>query len=62
MQIPSIDSVPSREHAHSLAVEWQDWQSKQNLSWFDVMQWGDFFTEVGQKFDLLNEFKENGIC
>ena len=42
----------------------QDWQHDFNCiaySWDDLAGWGDFFAEIGRKFGLLREFRENGI-
>jgi len=61
MEIPAIETVQNKEQAHDLAVEWQHWQSEQSLSWAEVAEWCDFFEALGKKFDLTEEFHENGI-
>jgi hypothetical protein len=62
MIIPPIESVETKEQAHDLAVEWQHWQSEQSMSWGESADWSAFFEQLGEKFDLTEEFKENGIC
>lgn len=55
-------AVRTAEEAHELAVQWQDWQSEQSLSMGDLAEWSSFFQEIGERFDLIDEFKENAIC
>lgn len=44
-----------------LAKDWQDWQAEQSLSYGDVAEWSWYFTKLARKFELTDEFKENGI-
>lgn len=62
MTIPTIESVQSAEQARTLAIDWQHWQSEQSLSWGETGDWSAFFEQLGEKYGLLEEFKENGIC
>lgn len=61
MTIPSIETIETKEQAHDLAVDWQDWQSRQSLSYGEIAVWQALFREVADKFGLTAEFKENGI-
>ena len=61
MQIIPIDSFISRHQARLYAVEWQYWVSLKNLSYSELAQWHELFTELGVMFDLTDEFKENCI-
>lgn len=49
------------EEARQYAIDWQNWQVDQNLSYGELAEWQAIFTELGEKFDLTEEFKENGI-
>ena len=52
----------TREDARSYAIEWQKWVSDtQNLSYSELAEWQEYFVMVGEKFNLTEEFKENGI-
>jgi hypothetical protein len=59
MRIPTTDSVQTREAAIQLAKTWQ--HSEGPHSWLEVAQWSDLFAQLGAKFDLTEEFKENGL-
>jgi hypothetical protein len=62
MTIPPIESVTTQEQGHDLAVQWQSWQSEQNLDLVELGEWQDFFEKVAEKFPgLKDEFKENAI-
>jgi hypothetical protein len=51
----------TQEEARQYAIDWQQWASEQSLSYLELAKWGDQFTELAEKFDLTDEFKENGI-
>lgn len=46
---------------HEIAVIWQSDFPELVYGWGDALDWGDFFYEMGKKYGLLTEFKENGI-
>lgn len=61
MNMLPLDQIKSEEQARELAIDWQAWQSDQALSYSEVSEWQAYFEELANKFDLVDEFKENGI-
>lgn len=53
--------VSSRDAAREVAREWQSWVSQQSLSYGELLGWQTYFEELGARFDLTDEFRENGI-
>jgi len=51
----------TKDEARRYAIDWQNWVSEQNLSLDELTEWQDYFKMVGEKFDLTDELKENGI-
>ena len=51
----------TKEEAREYAIEWQRWTSEQNLSCGEIVEWEKHFETLAVKFDLVGEFKENGI-
>jgi hypothetical protein len=52
----------TKEEARQYAIEFQYWASDgQNFSYNELAQWQAEFERIGEEFDLLDEFKENGI-
>lgn len=58
----------TREEARQYAIDWQQWFTEQNtkenpqsLYMSELIEWQNIFTELGERFDLTEEFKENGI-
>lgn len=51
----------TKDEARQYAIDWQNWVSVQNLSYAEIAEWQAYFEMVGEKFDLTEEFKENGI-
>jgi len=49
------------EEARQYAIEYQQWQSENSQSWDEVIGWGKEFRTLAEKFDLVEEFRENGI-
>ena len=54
-------AVQSAEEARELAIDWQTWQQGISLSYGDLAEWSSYFTELAGKFNLTDEFRENGI-
>jgi hypothetical protein len=54
-------NITTKEEARNYAIEWQQWASKQNLSMQELVEWSTIFGDLAEKFDLQEEFKENGI-
>jgi len=51
----------TQEDARQQAIEWQHWQSEQSLSYVELIEWEEHFAALGEKFQLTEEFQENGI-
>lgn len=56
-----LEAIKNRQDAKDFAIEWQNWQSTQALSYGDLFYWQSILTNIGKKFGLISEFKENGI-
>lgn len=52
----------AREYARCEAIDWQNDFDDHNYSWYDMWLWQMHFEELGEKYGLLEEFRENGIC
>jgi len=59
MQKPTI--ITTQGEARQFAVDWWNWASEQRLSYGELAEWGEVLSELAEKFDLVEEFKENGI-
>lgn len=56
-----IIQAMNRDEAREQAIEWQNWQSEQSLSYGEILQWQEYFESIAKEYDLTEEFKENGI-
>lgn len=54
-------TVYTAEGARQLAIDWQNWQSDQSLSYQEIAEWHALFETLADKFNLTEEFSENGI-
>jgi len=61
MKISDIKLIKTKEEARQKAIDWQFWQSNKRLSYLELTKWQIYFYELGQYFNLIEEFKENGI-
>ena len=50
-----------KERARAQAIEWQYEADEQSLSYGELAEAADHFTELAQRFGLVREFRENGI-
>ena len=46
--------------AREEAIEWQEYAAKQSMSYEAVAKF--HFEQLGRRYGLLTEFRENGIC
>jgi hypothetical protein len=53
--------LKTKERARQYAMDYQKWVSEQNLSYGELSQYQGMLETIGKKFDLIEEFKENGI-
>lgn len=53
--------ITTRDEARQYAIDWQNWTSEHNLSYSELAEWQGIFTELATRFDLGEEFRENGI-
>lgn len=51
-----------KQAAREAAIDWQDWQAEQNLSYGELADWQEHFEKLGRRYGLLKEFRENAIC
>jgi hypothetical protein len=51
----------TQDEARQYAIGWQQWVSEQSLTYGELAEWQEHFRAIAIKFDLLEEFNENGI-
>jgi hypothetical protein len=61
MVLKEIQEVSSKDEAQQIAIDWQSWQAEQSLSYGELAEFQAYFQGLAEKFDLVDEFKENGI-
>ena len=54
-------AVRDADEARELAISWQAWQADMALGIGDLAEFADYFSELAERFDLTDEFRENGI-
>jgi len=57
----SIEDIKTREEARQEAIEIQNWISQNSLSYSGLCDYQEYFRVLGEKFNLIDEFKENGL-
>ena len=51
-----------KEMAREEAINWQREFGEHDYSWGELAEWQDHFYNLGKRFGLLREFRENAIC
>lgn len=54
-------TITTKEEARQYAMDWQNWASEQNLSYGELAEWQQIFEVLATRYNLTEEFKENGI-
>lgn len=57
----AVECITTEDEARQQAIDFQTWSSEQSLSYSELIQWQEYFIALAKKFDLTDEFKENGI-
>lgn len=57
------ETTPTTQaEARQYAIDYQNWLGEQDdVSYFELAQWGDHFEKIAEQFDLVEEFTENCI-
>ena len=55
------DKISTPDQARQAAIDWQIWAADQALSYGELADWADHFRQLAKKYNLIDEFKENGI-
>lgn len=58
---PTSRYTAGKERARQEAKDWQADFSKASHSWEDLAEASKRFTNLGRRYGLLQEFRENGI-
>ena len=51
----------TKEEARQQAIDYQTEVAEKDLSYSEILIMGEYFTKLAKKWDLSEEFKENGI-
>lgn len=61
MELKAILEIKTEEEARQAALDFQNWVSEESLSYGELSEYSGYFETLGKKFNLTEEFKENGI-
>ena len=50
-----------KQKAREEAIGWQINDRELDMSWTDLVFWSNYFNNLGRRYGLLKEFRENGI-
>lgn len=51
-----------KKKAREKAIEWQERLVEQSISYGELVIAQSVFEQLGRRYSLLTEFRENGIC
>lgn len=60
-ELKAIPQIKTKAAARDMAITWQQYASEQDLSYSELAEYQGYFETLAKKFDLTEEFKENGI-
>ena len=56
-----VTEAKTKEQARDAAIAWQQWSGEQDLSFGELAEWQSHFRTLARRFNLRDEFEENGI-
>lgn len=54
-------TVNTADEARQQAIDWQASFEHKDYSYSELYEWSMYFKQLANKYDLITEFKENGI-
>lgn len=60
-QSNKTNEIKTKEQARQYGIDFQNWASNKDLSYGELCHFQNILTTVAEKFDLVDEFIENGI-
>ena len=61
MELKAITEIKTEGEARQIAIDFQSFMSKESLSYSELSDFSGYFETLAKKFNLTEEFKENGI-
>lgn len=61
MKLKSINKIITEEDARQEAIDIQSFIIENNLSWGEIASLNIYLEQLAEKFNLTEEFKENGL-
>lgn len=61
MTLKNISEVESEDEARQIAIDWQTSMQDESPSYGELAEDQLYFELLAKRFDLVEEFKENGI-
>ena len=61
MKTSQLSTIKTPDEARQAAIDWQVWAADQSLSYGELADWAATLHELGERFNLIDEFTENGI-
>lgn len=58
--VPAVDKVLDEAQARDIAMDYQQYASEHNLSYGELIYFTNRLEDIAKKFNLTDEFKENG--
>lgn len=57
----AVEHIKNKGMAQNMAIEYQSWVADQSLCYGELMRWLNWLETVANRFNLVEEFRENGV-
>ena len=52
MKLKDLNKIKTEEEARQIAINFQEWNSKENLSYSELVEYSDYFGRLSKKFNF----------
>lgn len=59
--VPAVKNVRNEAQARQVAIDYQAWSAEQSLSYGELVYFTNRLEAIAERFNLIDEFKENGV-
>lgn len=59
--VPAVGDVTTKDQARQIAIDYQMYAGENSLSYGELVYFTNRLEDIAEKFNLTDEFRENGI-
>lgn len=60
-ELPRLERITTADQAREVGIDYQTYAAEASLSYGELVYYTNMLEDLAKRFDLLDEFRENGV-